>query len=143
MLEEEGQQVVAEGKLYDINTIALGAFWGGPLAPGYMLYANYKKLGEEEGAKNILIWTILITYLMFGGLFMLPEQTLEKMPTTLIPFLTTIAVYFIAKHFQGEVLDCHRVQGGLLFSRWRALWVGLVCAVLTLLLILPLILILP
>ena len=35
-------------KVYTKRMIELGAFFGGPLAAGYLLGRNYKALGEEE-----------------------------------------------------------------------------------------------
>lgn len=135
---EEELQVIPQEKLYDQQTIMIATLLGGPLAAGYLLYKNYNRMDEPEEAKNSLVWAFLIMAVLFGSLIMLPEATLDKIPNFVIPWASAGAAYYVANKLQGEVLAYHKAQGGAFYSRWNAVWLGILAAVTTMVLLLPL-----
>ena len=53
-------------KLYSKKNIVGSTFFGGPLAAGYLLFRNFKGLGNDDAARNSLLIAIGVTALLFG-----------------------------------------------------------------------------
>ncbi|MBB6612324.1 hypothetical protein H7F15_14835 [Pontibacter sp. Tf4] len=129
---------VPEEKYYNLNPIMVATVLGGPIAAGYMMYRNYTTTGEEEGAKSIIIWAIIYTYLLFGVMMLLPEPVIDRIPNIVIPWINGGIAYFVAKKYQNNILLEHEQQNGAFYSVWRSVWMGIVCAVVTVIMIIPL-----
>lgn len=111
-------------KIYNDRKIAIGTFLGGPLAAGYFIAENFKVFNENEKAKKTWIYTIIVTIIIFGGLFLIPENI--RIPNQIIPLIYIAIAYFLIQHFQGENIKSHINSGGQLFSWWRTIAVGII-----------------
>jgi len=139
LLIEENVQEIPKEKFYTLNQIMIATVLGGPIAGGYLMYQNYNKIGEEEGAKSIIIWSMVCTYFLFGTLILLPESITAYIPRMVIPWMNGAIAYYIAKKYQYDFLNEHEVQHGSFYKVWRSLWLGIVCALVTVIMIIPLV----
>jgi hypothetical protein len=76
-------------KLYSSKAISGATFLGGPLVAGYLIGENFKALDKPNEGRNSLIIGIISTIILFGGIFMVPENMIDKIPTQLIPIVYT------------------------------------------------------
>jgi hypothetical protein len=111
-------------KVYKRRAIRLGTFLGGPLAAGYFIAENFKVFGEHDRAKKTWIYTILATVIIFGGVFLIPEEVTP--PGPIIPLIYTGIASYLVQHFQGQNIEEHISTGGEFFSWWRTIGIGLI-----------------
>ena len=116
-------------KIYKDRTIWAGTFLGGPLAAGYLIAENFKILNESEKVKNTWFISILCTIIIFGGVLLIPN--IDKIPRQLIPLIYTAIAYYIVKYYQGAKIEEFLKTGGKAYSWWRALGIGLIGTVVT------------
>ena len=126
----QGSNVVSQNAsaaihLYSPTQAAAGAFLGGPVGLVYFLRENFMALGNEEFAKNTLIYGVLLLI----GLAILIPLVPEDIPS--LPF--TIA-YVIAARYIAE--KCQVTKQGIIdapeyefHSNWRVAGLGLLCMV--------------
>lgn len=119
-------------KLYSQIAIGGATFLGGPLAAGYMIGENFKSLNKQEEGKYSLIIGIVSTILLFIGIFMIPENLIDKIPRQLIPLIYTGIILGILEWKQGDILKLHKKNGNPFFSGWRAAGIGLISLVIIL-----------
>lgn len=113
-------------KLYSSKAIGGATFLGGPLAAGYMISENFKALDKPDDGRKSLIIGIITTVILFGGMFMLPERIIDKIPRQLIPLIYTGIIWGIVEWIQGDVLKAHKENNNSFFSGWRAAGIGLI-----------------
>ncbi len=113
-------------KLYSSKAISGATFLGGPLAAGYLISENFKALNKPDDGKKSLIIGIVTTIILFGGIFMLPEKMIDKIPRQLIPLIYTGIIWGIVEWTQGDVLKAHKENNNTFFSGWRAAGIGLI-----------------
>jgi len=107
--------------LYDSNSIILATFLGSPLAGGWLMALNYRRLGQRGTFRTCIIFSVLGTIALFAVAALLPN----KIPGAPIAIASIFAMGAIAK-LQSSELDEHtRVRGGQIASRWKAAGVGL------------------
>lgn len=111
-------------KIYKDRAIWVGTFLGGPLVAGYLIAENFKAFNEFDKAKMTWIYTIITTIVVFGGVFLIPDNV--KIPNQVIPLIYTAIAYYLVQHFQGQNISTHLDSGGQLFSWWRTIAVGLI-----------------
>ncbi len=111
-------------KIYKDKAIWLGAFLGGPLTAGYIIAQNFKAFNEPDKARKTLIYTIIATVIIFGGIFLMPDSI--KIPNQIIPLIYTGIAYYLLQHYQGTNITAHINAGGPVHSWWRILSVGLI-----------------
>lgn len=117
-------------KLYSQAAIGGATFLGGPLAAGILVRHNYIELGKEDDGKTALIIGIIATVLLFGGIFMVPDELMSKIPNQIIPAIYTAIIYFIVEKIQGEALNQHKANDHEFMSSWRAAGIGFLCMLL-------------
>ena len=122
-------RAINENKLYSIKAIAGATFLGGPLAAGYMISENFKALHAPEKARTALILGIIFTLVLFGGLFMIPEHIIDRVPKQLIPIAYTAIILGIVEWKQGDDLKRHKENDAPFYSGWRAAGIGLISLV--------------
>ncbi len=115
-------------KIYKENAVLPAAFFGGPLAAGYIIAENFKLLGEKQKVKTTWVITILVTIVIFGATIFILN---DKVPNYLIPLIYTLAAQQIVRRIQGDAIKQHIEMGGQLFSNWRAFLVGLIGLLIT------------
>ena len=113
-------------KLYSSKAISGATFLGGPLAAGYLISENYKALDKPDIGRAALIIGIVVTVILFGGIFMLPETIIDKIPRQIIPLIYTGIIWGIVEWKQGDILKAHKENNNSFFSGWRAAGVGIV-----------------
>ena len=123
-MEENLLPITPSFKLYKDRAIYIGTFIGGPLVAGYLAAENFKQLGQEEKAKASWIIAILSTIVIFGGIFLV--SNIDKVPRYIIPLIYTLIAQFLVKKYQGDAIETHIEKGGLLYSIWRAVLIGLI-----------------
>lgn len=111
-------------KIYKDRAIWVGTFLGGPLAAGYLIAENFKAFNDKDKAKKTWIYAIIATVVVFGGVFLIPENV--KIPNQIIPLIYTAIIYYLVQHFQGQNISAHLNSGGQLFGWWRTITVGLI-----------------
>jgi len=111
-------------KIYKDRAIWLGTFLGGPLAAGYLIAENFKAFNDKDKAKKTWVYAILATIIVFGGVFMIPENV--KIPNQIIPLIYTAIAYYLVQYFQGQNISTHINSGGQLFNWWRTIAVGII-----------------
>jgi hypothetical protein len=119
-------------KIYKILAVRLGAFLGGPMAVAYLMAANFKALGQPEKAGKAWLTGIAVSVVLFGFLFLLPEETVDKIPNVIISLFTMAAAHVLVTKYQQEELQEFLNEGGQSYSAWRAAGIALLMAILTL-----------
>jgi hypothetical protein len=113
-------------KLYSQKAIGIATFLGGPLAAGYLVRENYLELNKPDEAKNALIYGLLATVVVFGFIFMLPDNIADKIPNQIIPIIYTAIIYALVENTQGKILKLHKELGNEFISVWKAVLIGFI-----------------
>ena len=116
-------------KIYSINAIWVGTFLGGPLSAGYLIAENFKAFGQRNKVGPTWIIAIIVTGVIFGGVFLIPE--IEAIPQQIIPLTYSVIAYAVATHFQGERIKQFTLESEKAFSMWRAVGISLLWCVIT------------
>ena len=118
---------------YQPYHIWLGTWLGGPLVAGYMMAENFKTLDEPGRVVPTWICTIACTILIFAvGLFVLPEEVLDKIPNFIIPLFNAALAAAFVEIFQTGKLKSHFIAGGRTFGLGRVVLIGVIGAVIQL-----------
>lgn len=111
-------------KFYSQKAIGIATFFGGPLAAGYLIRENYLSLKKPEEGRKSLIIGIAFTIVLFGGLFMIPESIINKVPSQILPLIYSGIIYLIVERIHGTILNQHKKYKNEFFSNWKAAGVG-------------------
>ena len=123
MLEEVIDNPILEKKVYKDRAFWLGTFLGGPLVAGYFLAENFKSIGESEKVKNTWIITIVLTIVIFGSVFLIPEDV--NIPGQLIPIAYSAIAFGLFKKYQEPQINLYIQKGGEYFGWGRVVLVSL------------------
>jgi hypothetical protein len=126
-MEENILPVQPDFKIYRNRTIEVGTFLGGPLVAGYMAAENFRKLEQASKVKTTWIMAVSATVLIFAAIILVPNM--DKVPSYIIPIFYTLITRYLIQKYQGDEIKKHVDAGGPTFSSWRAVWMGLVGAV--------------
>jgi len=110
-------------KLYTLTGMGVATFFGTPIAGGFLLSRNYKALGMGAEASKAL-WISIGGTILFILALMLIEQFVA-LPQISYAVPQVIIVHQLAKYYQGEYIEQHQVEAGLLYSNWRAFGISL------------------
>jgi len=116
----DGATVVPTYALYSRGQIGLVTFLTGPIAGGWMIAHNWKRLGEPRKHRTVLVGTILITGLLVAVALLVPS-----LPSSALPLAGLCAVFGLAAQ-QRYAFDDHVQRGGRRASNGRAAAVGLI-----------------
>ncbi len=108
------------------TAISITTFFGGPLAAGILIRENYKTMDEEKKGNHALMIGIAATLFLFSGIFIMPENILDKMPQSLIPLVYTGIIFWIVEKTQGHVLKAHKENKGEFYSGWKSALIGVI-----------------
>lgn len=128
-IEESKENAV---KLFSQRAISIATYLGGPLATGILARQNFINLGKQELGKMSLLIGVLSSIFVFGGIFLVPDTILDKIPNALIPLVYTGIAYFVIERYQGAELETHKINNQPFYSAWRATGIGTVCMILLL-----------
>ena len=120
----------SQGQLYSVWAVVLATFLGSPLAGGVVMSINCRRLSEPNAARDILLWTAILTVgsLLLGGLIPREMRLVEAMLVGLQVFV----MYFLAARLQGRAIALHLEQGGEIASYWSVVVIGIVCGIILL-----------
>ena len=115
------QTETTQAPLYKVGAVALATFFGSPLAGAYLLGRNLQALGR--GGETGGVWGIAIALFVVGMAlaFILPESV-PALPFTVAQ---VVGMFALTQQRIGPAMILHGEQGGLLYSNWRALGIGL------------------
>ena len=113
-------------KLYSSKSIGGATFLGGPLAAGYLIGENFKALNKPDEGRKSLIIGIVATIVLFVGIYMIPENIIDKIPNQFIPLIYTGIIWGIVEWKQGDILKAHKENENSFFSGWKAAGIGFV-----------------
>jgi hypothetical protein len=126
-MEENIITPIPEYKLYKDRAIYVGTFLGGPLVAGYLAAENFKRIGQPDKVRTTWVVAIIATLVIFGIVFYIPG--VRKMPNYIIPLIYTAIAQGLIQRYQGIAIKDHIGKGGQMYSAWRAVWIGLIGAV--------------
>ncbi|MCC6289465.1 MAG: hypothetical protein IT249_16420 [Chitinophagaceae bacterium] len=126
-MEEDLLPVQPAFKLYKDRAIYVGTFLGGPLVAGYLAAENFRNLGQQDKIKKAWTIAIIATVVILGSILLVPG--IEKVPNFIIPLIYTLIAQFLVQKYQGAAIKAHIENGGQTYSVWRAVWVGLIGAI--------------
>ncbi len=122
-MENDILEKLPEGSVFSIKTIIVSSFFGGILASSYMLYQNFKTLGEDKKARM----TILISTVAF--LFMISISYIpffDKAPNILYSIFFTVSTSYFANKYQRSLVINHQQGGGKIYESGRSV---LICII--------------
>ncbi len=108
-------------KLYSPFQVALGSFFGGPVAMVYFLWQNFKTLGKQHAAKQTIIWGIVFNVVLLVSLQLLPN----KLPEIVIPFIYSLVAMQMVASWQ---MSKEAIEASINYhfqSNWRVFAYGL------------------
>lgn len=130
-MNETIDKVIPTGKIYKDKAFWVGTFLGGPLVAGYLFSENFKALGQPEKVKPTWIIMIIAIVVIFGGIFLIPDNI--NIPNQIISILYTAIAFGLFKKYQEEKAAEHINQGGLIYNWGRVIGVGVVGLLITIL----------
>ena len=120
----EGNARTYNYKLFKVSGIGVATFFGTVLAGGYLMYRNYRNLGQYDEAKKVLIWSVVAAVMILGIAFMIPEDI--NIPNAVLNIVQLVVVMQLAKKwFEQDLID-HELHGGAFASNWIAFGISLI-----------------
>jgi len=110
-------------RLYTLGSIVIGTFCASFLGGLFLASRNLKALGHTRSARKCLWIGILGTAVFLFGIVLLPEDL--PVPDSLFHAAQVGIVGAYVSHSQGHEIKRHIGLGGPVYSKWRALGIGL------------------
>lgn len=129
-MNQTSDNQIPNRKLFKEKTFWIGPFIGGPLVAGYLLAENFKIIGEPEKVKPTWLVTIIATFIIFSGIFLIPEGV--NIPSFIIPIIYSAIAVGVYNKYQQQKINEHVESGGLIHSWWRVIGVSVIGLVITL-----------
>jgi len=111
-------------KIFTNKAIYIATFFGGPLAAGFLISKNYKVFGNSNAARNAFFAGLISTVIIFILVFAIPDNIMEKIPQSLIPFIYTGIIALFVEKYQGEAIKNFLKANGEKASGWTAAGYG-------------------
>lgn len=118
-----------KNKIFKERAFWVGTFLGGPLVAGYLFSENFKAFGEKEKITPTWIIAIIVTIVVFGIAFMIPENV--NFPNQLIPIAYSAIAYGLFKKYQENQSNEHIESGGQFYSWWRVIGISIIGILIT------------
>jgi hypothetical protein len=128
-VDEDILDIKLENYIYKKGHIQLATFFGGPLSIVYILAENFKQLGYPEKVKKTWIFGIGL-FVLFIFLILMMQLSI-KTPTYLPSLICILIGTAIMQSWQGDDIKKHVDKGGHVYSYWRAVLIGIVCLMIT------------
>ena len=129
-MEDEIIDIDLEKYIYKTGHLQLATFFGGPLSIVYILAENFKQLGYPEKVKRTWFFGIGL-FVLFIILILLMQSTF-KTPNILPSLISILIGTAVMKSWQGDDIKNHVDRGGHVYSYWRAVLIGIISLVITL-----------
>jgi len=117
--------------IFNDKAICVGIFLGGPLVAGYLFSENFKVFGQPEKIKLSWFFSVIVTIIIFGSIFLIPESV--KIPNQIIPIIYTAIAYGLYYKFQSQKATQHINSGGKIHNWGRVISVGVIGLIITIL----------
>jgi hypothetical protein len=111
--------------LYSPALITLATVLGAPVAGCILLAQNYRVIGKQATAKQILLWGIFGTILLLVVASLLPDT----FPNIVLPAGYTIGMYQAVKRSHGKDYQTYLANGGAKGPIWKAVFTGILCLI--------------
>lgn len=111
---------------YSQKAIGIATFIGGPMAAGYLIRENYFALNKPDNGNKAFLISIIATFILFGGIFIIPDNIIEKIPNQILPLAYTGIIYLIVEKIHGTILKDHEKKENKFFSAWKAAGIGFI-----------------
>ena len=108
------------GGLYTSGQHFVASFIGSPVAAALIAASNYRKLGRDREARNVILWGLVATAVILGIAFVLPAG----FPNSVLPLAYSFGVRALAQARFGEAVGANRAAGGKSGSWWRLLGIS-------------------
>ena len=108
------------GGLYTQMQHFVAAFIGTPVAAALLAASNYRRLARHRDARDITMWGIAATVVIFVVAFVLPDN----FPNAVLPLAYSFGVRAVADVRFGGVVNAQRAAGGKPAPWWRVLAVS-------------------
>lgn len=109
-------------KMYSPRQIAIGTFFGGPLAAIYFLKGNFDTLGKDELSKKTMLIGSVVAIFLIAIMPFVPEST----PNSVIPILYLIPVIMLVKSHQLTKVEISESTEFSFQSSWKVFGMSLV-----------------
>jgi hypothetical protein len=110
---EDVIEPIPEGKIYALNSVSIGTFFGSLLAGGFMMAHNYRVFGDKLAAIKTWVISILSLLALIATAF-IPE--LDRVPSFIYSLFCVMAVNFFCRRYQLTQIQQHVQKGGELYS---------------------------
>jgi hypothetical protein len=111
-------------QMYSPNQIAAGAFFGSPLAAGWLAAHNFRVMRQPEEAGRALGMGIVATLIAI----LIATYLLDGFLIVLLPVAYCLVAYLLSERQFKSVIAVHRATGGTIRSSWRVVGIGSMCA---------------
>jgi hypothetical protein len=130
--------------LYSITSIGVATFLGGPLATGILAAINFRRFARGRAARVALLLGVLASIVLFGGIFLLPEEIVNRIPRTLLPAIYVPLAILWMRQAQGAEL-AKRFSNGTArkASGWSTTGISVACLIAYFAVIVPIALVAP
>ena len=118
-----------KNKIFKEKAFWVGTFLGGPLVAGYLFSQNFKVFGEKDKITPTWIIAIIVTIVVFGIAFIIPENI--NIPNQLIPIAYSAFAYGLFKKYQENQSNEHIESGGQFYSWWRVIGISIIGLLIT------------
>lgn len=121
--ELEQQSIQKYEYFWSFPQILLASILSGPMAGFYILGRNFRRLGFSKYANRCYVGGLVLTIILLLGLFLLPEQFVDRLPKSFLSIITMCFVLTVASSQKEETKEKLR-SGARRYSYWW--WVLLV-----------------
>ena len=121
-------------KFHSQTSIAIAALIGGPVAACFLMMRNFFNLDRIIAGWLAVILGIATEAALYYVIPTLPTSYFENVPILFLWLIDTLIIMMIVKASMGGDLDQHKEYKGDFYSRWNAVGIGVVCAIITALL---------
>lgn len=112
-------------QLYSASAISVAAFLGSFLAGAVLMCMNYARVQRPVAGYAMLAIGVLVSIGIVVAAFALPEE----FPGLLFAVFQTVLAHFMARRFQGQIVERHQSEGGRLASIWWAVGISIIVGI--------------
>ena len=128
----EDHTIAQRDPYYSVTAIGICSLLFGPLAGGYMMYKNFRLLGNIKAANTTRLSFIVGTIILIAVVILAPINSVFERG---VSSTVALVIYVIAQQVQKPLLDAYEKSGGQKTSFWKNTWVSFIALLVTLALI--------
>jgi hypothetical protein len=123
-----GSTVIPSYPMYSAGQIAAATFLGSPIAGGWLLALNYKRLGEPRSARAAIGLSVLAMAALIASALVVLDRAMSSLgitPVVVMYVVYVVMMYWIAKSLQDAGYQRHLARLGRTASNLRVLGIAL------------------